>query len=129
VENLETVDHLFSECYKVYAIWQEYLYWLECESPVPKEATVHSEWLMGLCKVSSKKLHSLWSCIWIVVTWEIWSVRNGINFQNLTFDLNKVTDIIRVKAWQRVKENCEVKECHFCFGKHLHGLASSYDTR
>ena len=55
-----------------------------------------------------------WKCWWVALTWTIWKHRNGVVFENQSFDGSKVMDDAIFLLWSWLKAMEKDFTLHFC---------------
>ncbi|KAE9603104.1 hypothetical protein Lalb_Chr12g0206871 [Lupinus albus] len=46
-----------------------------------------------------KKIKQQWMSLWFVTIWSLWLVRNNIIFENSSFQLDEVMNLIYLHSW------------------------------
>lgn len=97
VEEMESMDHLIFNCNKTMMIWKMVYRWAGFDVVLPAVGKQHFAQHRGL--VRGKKLKKNWMVIWFSTIWSIWLARNGIVFNDETFDSIQLLHLIKFRAW------------------------------
>ncbi|XP_057791348.1 uncharacterized protein LOC131008491 [Salvia miltiorrhiza] len=93
---IETADHLFLSCDKVYQLWSEVVAWLGKQTVLPCKVKNHFNAFINLgCKKEKRFLLSVWSG----VIWSIWKVRNECKFQLGEWNSYKMIVELKSRLW------------------------------
>ena len=107
-EELESTDHLFLHCRRVWKIWSACLKWWGVCWVAPKSIY---EVLMWWRDVRSSKLAGIvWKLIPLAVLWTVWRWRNGLIFNNVQPQWELAMDVVvrRTAIW--AKNHAGLKE-------------------
>ena len=99
--NLETAQHLFSECEESRRIWAEVSSWVGSLGldPTNWNATdTLMDWFHGLAGDSSSTLAAGSRSLAILVTWSIWKERNACVFNNTEKTVARLVEEIKDEA-------------------------------
>jgi hypothetical protein len=94
----ESATHLFLHCHFAAKVWYDITRWLGFIIVLPHSIESSLAVLIGCAK--SKKERVGLCLIWNAFMWVIWSVRNGVIFNNDTVFVEEVADRIKMLSWK-----------------------------
>ncbi|KAL5185322.1 hypothetical protein HKD37_17G048834 [Glycine soja] len=100
----EDAAHLFFHCTKTEPLWWETQSWVNSLGAFPHNSKDH--FLQHDNRSANGVKARRWKCLWVALTWVIWKHRNGVVFQNQSFDGSKVMEdaIFLTWSWLKVAE-------------------------
>lgn len=109
--HLETANHLFFSCSRVYGVWLAVYQQLGVSCVLHNEVVPH--YVQHGALFRGKRLKKIKFLIWHVVTWSIWLLRNTIIFRGGVFDFCGPMDLIKVRSWNVLEMAVEKNICSF----------------
>lgn len=94
---LESIDHLLFCCNKSVLLWKAVYKWAGFVVVMP--ATGKSQYLNHRGLVRRKGMKQMWMVTWFSKIWTIWVARNGVIFNQETFDVLQLLALVKLWAW------------------------------
>ncbi|XP_028078212.1 uncharacterized protein LOC114280083 [Camellia sinensis] len=100
---MESVDHLFVQCFKIWKVWGCLLQWwnLCWVSPTTTDEVL-SWWLGSKHKKSVKKI---WLLVPVAMLWSTWRLRNEVVFNGKQPNMNELCEVVKVTVGLWVKSS------------------------
>ena len=98
---LESVTHVFFECYSTYQIWMSCCSWLGISTAMPRDVLGHLQLFES--RGWNEHLRRAWRTIWLAVVHAIWTHRNDAAFHGTLITVDAVVDLIKLKSWLWLK--------------------------
>lgn len=104
---VESTDHVFLSCMRVWQVWSLIANWLSISLVCPNTSKDH--FYQFVCCLGFGSMRGL-SLIWLAAVWHIWLGRNGRIFRDEVFEADTVFELARRKAWEWLRD----KNNQFC---------------
>ncbi|KAL5170641.1 Lysine-specific demethylase JMJ25 [Glycine soja] len=88
----EDASHLFIHCSEIQPLWWESMSWINFKGAMPL-STKHLFMQYSFLQDEGRR-NRRWQYWWLAITWSTWQLRNRILFSGVTFDGNKLVNIL-----------------------------------
>ncbi|GKV00746.1 hypothetical protein SLEP1_g13385 [Rubroshorea leprosula] len=100
-ESTKDSNHLFIHCRVTCSVWHKCLQWWRIATVTPNTCQETFEQHQSFFKESS--VRAGWDVVWLAFLWSIWMARNGKIFRNSEYEVNRIFEIVQLRAFNWIK--------------------------
>ncbi|XP_028113521.1 uncharacterized protein LOC114311593 [Camellia sinensis] len=100
---MESVDHLFVQCFQIWKVWGCMLQWWNLCWVSPTIVDEVLTWWLGT--KHKKSVKKIWLLVPVVMLWSTWRLRNEVVFNGKQPDMNELCEVLKVRVGLWVKSS------------------------
>ncbi|CAL5393757.1 unnamed protein product [Camellia sinensis] len=100
---VESVDHLFVQCFQIWKVWRYLLHWWNLCWVSPATANDVLSWWLGT--KHKKTMKKIWMLAPVAMLWSTWKLRNEVVFNGKQPDMNELGEVVKVRVGLWVKSS------------------------
>ncbi|KAK3195553.1 hypothetical protein Dsin_026863 [Dipteronia sinensis] len=94
-KEIESIDHLFTQCSWSMVLWQTCMSWWDVSYCMSPSTTEWLEGWYGLCPANNQK--RVWCSMFCAIVWTIWEARNQVVFEGKEKDVQQASDLVKIR--------------------------------